>query len=501
MKKTKIENTRSSGIILHISSLPDDYGIGRMGKSAYEFVDWLALAGQKIWQILPLSPTSFGDSPYQSFSVNAGNPYFIDLELLTKEKLLKKSDYSRLDWGKDKSEIDYEKIFKNTFKVLKIAYKNFIKNVSDKSDFEAFKDNNKWVHSYGLFMALKTEHNGASWDMWEKDLVFRKEKAIKDAEKRLCEEIDFYAFLQYKFYEQWENLKTYANNKGIKILGDIPIYVAYDSVEVWEQPELFYLDEDKKPVEVAGCPPDCFSPTGQLWGNPLYNWEYHKETGYKFWIDRISAASKLYDTIRIDHFRGFDSYYSIPYGNKDAVIGKWNKGVGIELFKMVNNALGKIDIIAEDLGFITKSVERLLKKSGYPGMKVLEFGFEPNGKSGYLPHNFKNTNCVCYTGTHDNDTAYGWAMSLKGDELKYAKEYLGVKNKKAISEALVKLAWSSIADRAIAQMQDILGLGSEARMNIPSTLGTNWKFRTNKDMFTEELAVKLKNLTGIYNRI
>ncbi len=501
MKKNKTENTRSSGIILHISSLPNDYGIGRMGKAAYEFVDWLSLAGQKIWQILPLSPTSFGDSPYQSFSVNAGNPYFIDLELLTKEKLLKKSDYSRLDWGESDKEIDYEKIFKNTFRVLKIAYKNFIKTVSDKSDFENFKENNKWVYSYGLFMALKTEHKGASWDMWEKDLVFRKEKAIKDAEKRLCEEIDFYAFLQYKFYEQWENLKTYANDKGIKILGDIPIYVAYDSVEVWEQPELFYLDEEKKPVEVAGCPPDCFSPTGQLWGNPLYDWEYHQKTGYKFWIDRISAASKLYDTIRIDHFRGFDSYYSIPYGNKDAVIGKWNKGVGIELFKTVNNALGKIDIIAEDLGFITKSVERLLKKSGYPGMKVLEFGFEPDGKSGYLPHNFKSTNCVCYTGTHDNDTAMGWAMSLKGDELKYAKEYLGVKNKKAICEALVKLAWSSVADRAIAQMQDILGLGSEARMNIPSTLGTNWKFRTTKDMFTEELAVKLKSLTEIYNRI
>ena len=500
MKKSKEINTRSSGIILHISSLPDNYGIGRMGKSAYDFVDWLALAGQKIWQILPLSPTSFGDSPYQSFSVNAGNPYFIDLELLTKEKLLRKSDYSRLDWGDSDREVDYEKIFRNTFRVLKIAYKNFVKMGSDKAEFENFKEENPWVKSYGLFMALKTEHKGASWDLWEKDLVFRKETALKSAEKRLSEEIDFYAFLQYKFYEQWGKLKAYANQKGIKIIGDIPIYVAYDSVEVWEQPELFYLDSDKKPVEVAGCPPDCFSPTGQLWGNPLYNWDYHRQTGYKFWIDRISAATKLYDTIRIDHFRGFDSYYSIPFGNKDAVIGKWNKGVGIELFKTVNEALGKIDIIAEDLGFITKSVERLLKKSGYPGMKVLEFGFEPDGKSGYLPHNFKSTNCVCYTGTHDNDTAYGWAMSLKGEELKFAKEYLGAKSRKGICEGLVRLAWSSIADRAIAQMQDVLGLGSEARMNIPSTLGTNWKFRTTKEMFTPELAERLKNLTEIYNR-
>lgn len=490
---------------MHISSLPNDYGIGRMGKAAFEFVDWLYKAGQKIWQILPLSPTSFGDSPYQSFSVNAGNPYFIDLELLCDEKLLKKSDFSRLNWGKSETDVDYEKIFRNTFKVLKIAYKNFLEKCGNSADFgrdfEAFKKENGWVKSYGLFMALKTEHGGASWDLWESELVFREEKAVKEAEKRLEEEIDFYAFLQYKFYEQWGNLKAYANEKGIEILGDIPIYVAYDSVEVWEQPELFYLDDDKKPVEVAGCPPDCFSPLGQLWGNPLYDWDFHKESGFRFWIDRISAASRLYDIIRIDHFRGFDSYYSIPFGNTDAVVGKWNKGVGIELFKAVKAELGEIDIIAEDLGFITKSVERLLKKSGYPGMKVLEFGFEPDGKSGYLPHNFKSTNCVCYTGTHDNDTVMGWASSLKGEELKYCKEYLGVKNKKGICEGMLKLAWSSVADRAIAQMQDVLGLGSEARMNVPSTLGTNWRFRATADMFTDELAQKLKKLTEMYNRI
>lgn len=486
---------------MHISSLPDKYGIGRMGKAAYAFVDWLEKAGQKIWQILPLSPTSFGDSPYQSFSVNAGNPYFIDLELLCEEGLLEEEDYSGLDWGSCETDVDYEKIYKNTFPVLKTAYKNFMEKFPDDKAFFEFKKENPWVRSYGLFMALKAENNGASWDKWDRELVFRNPDAIKKAEKRLCEEIDFYSFLQFEFYSQWERLKSYANGKGIEILGDIPIYVAYDSVEVWEQPQLFYLDENKRPVEVAGCPPDYFSPLGQLWGNPLYDWDFHKKSGFEFWTERIGAARKLYDIIRIDHFRGFDSFYSIPFGSKDAVNGKWNKGPGIELFKAVKAQLGDVKIIAEDLGFITKSVERLLKKSGYPGMKVLQFGFEPDGKSGYLPHNFKSTNCVCYTGTHDNDTAAGWAKSLRGDELKYCKEYLGVKTRKGICDGMLRLAWSSIADRAIAQMQDVLELGSEARMNVPSTLGTNWRFRTTQDMFTDELAKKLRKYTEIYNRL
>lgn len=383
--------------------------------------------------------------------------------------------------------------------MLKIAYKNFLKK-GEVFQFEKFKSENPWTKSYGLFMALKSEHGGASWDKWEKELVFREEKALRDAEKRLCEEVDFYAFLQFEFYTQWQKLKSYTNEKGIEILGDIPIYVAYDSVEVWENPELFYLDDDKKPVDVAGCPPDCFSPLGQLWGNPLYDWDYHKKTGYEFWINRIDVARKLYDIVRIDHFRGFDSYYSIPFGNKDAVDGKWNKGVGIELFKAVKAKLGEVNIIAEDLGFITKSVEKLLKQSGYPGMKVLEFGFDPSGESVYLPHNFKNTNCVCYTGTHDNDTVVGWAKSLKGDELKFCKEYLGVKTRKGICDGMLRLAWSSVADRAIAQIQDVLQLGTEARMNIPSTLGENWKFRIEEGALTGELAEKLNRLTKIYNR-
>lgn len=493
-----MKTKRCSGVIMHISSLPDKHGTGKMGRAAYGFADWLEKAGQSIWQILPLSPTSFGDSPYQSFSVNAGNPYFIDFETLEKEGLLESKEYESLDWGKC-GDIDYEKVFKNTFPVLKKAYDRFAKKPD--IEYNKFCEENKWLGSYSLFMALKDEHKGASWDKWEKELVFRKPSAIKAAQKRLAKEIDFYSFLQYEFFKQWEELRSYANSKGIEILGDIPIYVAYDSVEVWERPELFYLDRDKKPVEVAGCPPDCFTPLGQLWGNPIYNWEEIKKDGYMFWIDRIAAAQKLYDIIRIDHFRGFDSFYSIPFGSENAINGKWNKGVGIDLFKAVKEALGQVNIVAEDLGFITKSVERLLKKSGYPGMKVLEFGFEPGGKSEYLPHNFKSSNCVCYTGTHDNDTALGWANTLKGEELKYAKEILGVKTRNAMPQAMIKLAWSSIADRAIAQMQDILGLDSKARMNIPSTLGTNWKWQADPEDFTDELAIKLHRLTENYNRI
>lgn len=484
---------------MHISSLPSPYGIGRMGKEAYEFVDWLESAGQKVWQILPLSPTSFGDSPYQSFSVNAGNPYFIDLDTLIEEGFLTKTDVEKYDWGSDSSNVDYEKIFNNTFPLLKQAYKNFIQK-GNISRFKSFKKENSWTKNYGLFMALKSQHNGASWDKWEKELAFCEEKAMENAEKTLCDEIDFYAFLQYEFYKQWSALKQYANEKGIQILGDIPIYVAYDSVEVWTKPELFYLDSLKRPVEVAGCPPDCFSPLGQLWGNPLYDWPYHEFTGYEFWLDRIKAAQKLYDIIRIDHFRGFDSFYAIPFGSPDAVNGRWVKGVGYDLFKTVKMELGDVNIIAEDLGFITKSVEKLLKKCGFPGMKVLEFGFDSTAKSPYLPHNFQNSNCVCYTGTHDNDTVVGWAKSLKGKELNFCKQYLNVKTRKGICEGMIRLAWSSVSDLAIAQIQDVLELGSASRMNIPSTIGTNWKFRVTPDALTPEIAEKLKHLTQLYNR-
>lgn len=489
---------RSSGIILHISSLPGKYGIGRMGSEAYRFADWLEKAGQSVWQILPLSPTGFGDSPYQSFSVCAGNPYFIDFDTLAEEKLLKKNDYCRMDWGGE-GRTDYQKVFKNNAKVLKKAYRNFLKK--DRSQLDGFISENPWVRSYGLFMALKDEHSGASWDRWEKELVFRQPAAIKAAEKRLAAESDFYAFCQFQFFKQWNALRKYVNSKGISIVGDIPIYVAYDSVEVWERPELFLLDKNKRPVEVAGCPPDCFAPLGQLWGNPIYNWETLRKQNFSFWVERFRSAQKLYDVIRIDHFRGFDSYYSIPFGDKTAQFGRWNKGVGMELFKAVKQQLGDLDIIAEDLGFITKSVERLLKRSGYPGMKVLEFGFDPDGKSVYLPHNFTTPECICYTGTHDNETLTGWAASLKGEQLKFAKEYLGVKSKKAMPEAMVRLAWSSIAKLAVAQMQDILGVGKEGRMNFPSTLGGNWEWRLSGGELTDQLADKLYRLTALYNRL
>lgn len=316
----------------------------------------------------------------------------------------------------------------------------------------------------------------------------------------MADEIEFFKFIQYKFYEQWFELKKYANDKGIEIIGDIPIYVAYDSADVWSKPELFKLNKDGSPIEVAGCPPDVFSPKGQLWGNPIYNWNAHKKDNYSWWVSRIKYASKIYDVVRIDHFRGFESYYTIPFGSKDAVVGKWCKGPDYELFKTLEDKLGKLNIIAEDLGFITPEVQQLLDKTGFPGMKVLQFGFD-NPKSQYLPHNFKSSNCIAYTGTHDNDTIKGWVYSQDKKTIKFCKKYLNIKKKKRLPWAIVELTWSSVAYIAVAQMQDLLDIGSEGRMNTPSTLGNNWQFRTQKSDFTNELAQKIYELNELYNRL
>lgn len=489
---------RASGILMHISSLPGEYGIGKLGKEAYDFVDFLVSAKQTYWQVLPISPTSYGDSPYQSFSVFAGNPYFIDFDTLEKEGLLRKSQYEDVFWGESQTEVDYSAIYENVFKVLKLAYKNFSKK-PDKA-FDRFLRKNKWTHDYGLFMALKFAHDGKAWYEWEDELRICKKEAIAKAREKYSEEILFWQFLQFKYYEQWGDLKKYANKKGVKIIGDIPIYVALDSVDVWMNPKYFLLDKNKDPIDVAGCPPDCFSPLGQLWGNPLYRWDKMESDGFKWWIERIKFASNIYDTVRIDHFRGFDSYYAIPFGNKDATIGEWRKGVGIKLFKAVNEKLGKIDIIAEDLGFITKSVERLLKKSGYPGMKVLEFAFDKDGKSVYLPHNFKDKNSVVYTGTHDNETIAGWVKSQKKEDIDFCRKYLGVKRNKDIPWVMIRLAWGSVSDTAIAQMQDFLELDNTARMNTPSTVGNNWKWRMDKSSLSETLSDKIAELTTIFDR-
>jgi 4-alpha-glucanotransferase len=488
---------RASGILLHISSLSGDYGIGKMGKKAYEFADFLKKSKQKYWQILPLSPTSYGDSPYQSFSVHAGNPYFIDFETLEKDGLLKSEDYKSIDWG-EPGAVDYGLIYDKVFGVLKIAYENYKKTGG--SECENFAEENRWVTEYALFMSLKFAHGGAAWYEWEEPLKMFEPKAVSAACAKYRDDMGFWVFLQYEYAKQWKALKKYVNGLGIEIIGDIPIYVAYDSVEVWTRPELFLLDEEKTPIDVAGCPPDVFTAKGQLWGNPLYRWDVMEEQGYAWWIERLRAACTTYDIVRIDHFRGFESYYTIPYGNKDAIIGEWRKGPGMKLFKAVKAAIGRQNIIAEDLGFITKDVAKLLKASGYPGMKVLEFAFDPEGKSTYLPHNFASPNCVCYTGTHDNETAAGWVKSASRKELKFCRSYLNVKRNRDIPRGMIRAAWASSAKTAIAQMQDFLELDSSARMNIPSTVGTNWKWRMTGEELTDSLAEEIAELTVIYDR-
>ena len=489
---------RKSCIIFHISSLPSEYGIGKMGRHAFEFVDFLKNSGVKCWQILPLSQTSYGDSPYQSFSVNAGNPYFIDFEILEGDGLLKREEYSDIVWESNSKKVDYSIIYNNCFDVLRIAYSRF--RASKFPAYKKFCDTNvSWLEEYAMFMALKFKNGGKAWYEWENDISMHKFKAISDVKKELKKEIGFFKFIQFEFNRQWTALKSYANENDIEIVGDIPIYCALDSVEAWCEPKLFWFDKKRRPVRVAGCPPDDFSPTGQLWGNPLYDWEYHKKTGYKWWIDRISSATKLYDIVRIDHFRGFESYYTIPYGNEDATVGEWKKGPNYEIFRLAEEKLGKLNIIAEDLGFITPEVREMLDNCGYPGMKVLQFGFD-DGENENLPHNFTTTNCFAYTGTHDNETLNGWIETLDKKSLKFAKKYLNVKKKSDIPMAVVRAAWSSVAEVAVAQMQDFLDSPADARMNTPSTLGNNWQFRANKSDFTEELAKKIRKLNKLYNR-
>lgn len=489
---------RKSCILMHISSLPSEYGIGKMGRHAFAFVDFLKKAEVKCWQILPLSPTSYGDSPYQSFSVNAGNPYFIDFEILEGDGLLERQEYASIAWDTNPEKVDYALIYDHCFDVLRVAYSRF-----KPSAFPQYKkfctDNKSWLDEYGLFMALKFMHNGKAWYEWENDIAMHKPKAAAAAKKELKKEIGFYKFIQFEFSRQWTELKKYANDNGIEIIGDIPIYCALDSVEAWASPKLFAFDKKHCPTAVAGCPPDDFSPTGQLWGNPLYDWDYHKKTGYEWWINRIKAASELYDIVRIDHFRGFESYYTIPYGNEDATIGEWKKGPNHELFRLAEEKLGKLNIIAEDLGFITPEVREMLDSCEYPGMKVLQFGFS-NGENEHLPHNFANTNCFAYTGTHDNETLIGWVNKMDSKSLKFTKKYLNVKKKSEIPMAVIRAAWGSVAMVAAAQIQDFLGSPADGRMNTPSILGGNWQFRTKESDFTPALAKKIRRLNRLYNR-
>ena len=487
---------RTNGILMPVFSLPSAYGIGDMGPEAYRFVDFLDKAGQSFWQILPLNPTNYGDYPYQSFSTFAGHPYFVSPDLLIEDGLLTEDEVDSFDFGDDPEHVNYGKLYNNRLPMLKIAFSRF----EGGEDYERFvTENNEWLDGYALFMTIKNLHQDKGWTDWEDDYRFRKPEAIERVRCEHADLIDLYKFIQYEFDLQWKALKAYANEKMIRIIGDVPIYVAYDSADVWCSPELFALDENKKPIEVAGCPPDPFSPTGQLWGNPLYDWDYHRETGYKWWISRLQYAAKLYDVLRIDHFRGFESYYTIPFGNTDAVKGKWRKGPNKALFQTAKKALGELNIIAEDLGFITPGVRKMLDALGYPGMKVLQFGFDSDPDNEHLPHNFKTPHCIAYTGTHDNQTLRGWVETADKKTIKYAKSYLRCK-KSQIPDEMVAACWQSIAEIAVAQMQDFLHAPASGRMNTPSVLGGNWMYRTSSDQFTPELAKEIRKLNRTYGR-
>lgn len=489
---------RKSGILLPMSSIPSKYGIGTFGKKAYEFVDWLKRSGQSYWQVLPFGPTGYGDSPYQSFSTFAGNPYFIDLELLMEEGLLTKQECDGYDFGGNDSYIDYEKMYYARFLVLKKAFERFDENAQE---YQAFVEKEKlWLNDYALFMAIKNKFDGKSFAKWDEDIKTRQPEAMQRYEKECANEIAFYKFQQFYFAKQWHDLKKYANENGVEIIGDIPIYVAFDSTDTWANPELFQIDENMQPIAVAGCPPDAFSKTGQLWGNPLYKWEYHRSTNYEWWMRRIAHCYELYDVVRIDHFRGFDEYYAIPYGNLTAEIGQWEKGPGYELFEVMKEKLGERRVIAEDLGFLTESVFELVKKTGFPGMKILQFAFDSREESDYLPHNFPN-NCVVYTGTHDNDTVVGWWKTFHKEDKAFAKKYLNIRSTKDIHKPFIRACMASVADTVIIPMQDYLGLGNEARVNTPSTLGENWKWRMTDGQFDEQLADEIYELTKVYYRL
>ncbi|WP_077612379.1 4-alpha-glucanotransferase [Clostridium sp. Marseille-P2415] len=491
---------RECGILLPVASLPSKYGIGAFSKEAYEFIDLLKKAGQHYWQILPLGPTGYGDSPYQSFSAFSGNPYFIDLDELVKEGLLTKTECEAVDFGKDPRDIDYEKMYFNRFPLLRKAYMRWKEQGHTSEEPKGVLGGETAL--YCFYMAVKNHFDGKSWILWDEDIRLRRPEAVARYEKELADETGFYGFLQMEFEKQWSRLKAYANERGIRIIGDMPIYVAFDSSDSWFHPELFQFDENCEPIAVAGCPPDGFSAAGQLWGNPLYRWEYHRETDYEWWMKRMEYSFRLYDVVRVDHFRGFDAYYSIPAGSENAVFGTWEKGPGIDIFNRMREKFGKLDIIAEDLGFLTASVLKLVKDTGFPGMKVLEFAFDSREESDYLPHNY-TPNCVVYTGTHDNNTIRGWYEDLSPEDRQLAVDYLN--NAGTLEEEIhwdfIRLALASVAKLAVIPVQDYLGLGGEARINEPSTLGKNWRWRMLSGEITEELAEKCRKIAKLYGRV
>ncbi len=495
-----MEFPRQSGILLHLTSLPGKYGIGTLGKAAFKFVDFLIESGQKLWQILPLSPTGFGDSPYQCFSAFAGNPLLINLEQLIDNQWISTDDIPA-DIVFDDNFVDYGKLFHFKFPILQKAYKGYIKKTTkvERKKFDNFCNTHKtWLNDYALFMAIKNENQGAAWTKWQPELATQQPEALAEMEKKLSEEIEIQKFMQYIFFCQWLEIKAYANKNEVKIVGDIPIYVSLDSADAWSAPKNFLFDDDNKPIAVAGVPPDFFSATGQLWGNPLFDWKKMRADGFVWWLQRIKANLLLYDVIRIDHFRGFAGFWSVPFESETAENGKWEKALGHDLFETVEKQLGKIPIIAEDLGVITEDVEALRDGFDFPGMKILQFAFGDTADNIFLPHNYIK-NSVVYTGTHDNDTIISWFDNLPDEQQEHILAYLGAQ-KEDICWSMIRSAFASVSHTAIIPLQDILGLGANARMNTPSVAEGNWSWRFEEGQITKKHIKKLYELTKLYGR-
>ena len=493
---------RSSGILFHPTSLPGKYGIGTLGKEAYAFIDFLKKSRQKLWQIFPLGPTGYGDSPYQSFSSFAGNPYLIDFDLLIEAHLLSEEDLRDVFFGDNEEYIDYGAIYNQKYPLLRKAYENFKSsdNHEMRENLEHFKrENASWLNDYSLYISLKNHFNGLPWNEWAHDIKNREHGAMEHYKNELADDIEYHNFIQFLFFKQWGDVKRYANENGIKIIGDIPIFVAADSSDAWANPEIFLFDEERKPVKVAGVPPDYFSATGQLWGNPLYNWQKLKETNYSWWVERVRANLSTCDIIRIDHFRGFEAYWAVPYGDDTAINGQWEPGPGIDLFNAIKSQLGELPIIAEDLGLMTQGVIDLREATGFPGMKILVFAFDSGEENDYLPHTYTK-NCVVYTGTHDNDTLIGWFQKAKEEDRQFARDYLNSRSDDEIHWDAIRGAWSSVASMAISPVQDFLGLGSEARINTPGVAAGNWQWRLRHGVLTDELAERIAKLTRVYSR-
>ena len=490
---------RCSGVLMPMSSLPSPYGIGTMGKSAYHYVDFLKAAGQKYWQLLPLCPTSQGDSPYSSFSTFAGNPYFIDLDLLIRDKLLRAKDLEGIEWGEDPQQVDYGRMYGARYAVLHRAFVNGREKLA--AEVAAFRQENAWVENYALYMALKGHFGMLRWTEWpDEEIRMHRPAAVERYSALLREEMDFQIFVQVLFFHQWAALRAYAHKKGVSFIGDIPIYVALDSADVWSEPQFFQLDQNNVPKEVAGVPPDAFTADGQLWGNPLYDWDAMRADGYGWWIRRIDGAKKLYDVIRIDHFRGFESYWSVHYGETTAKNGKWMPGPGMGLVKILTSWFSDLDFIAEDLGYITPGVRKLVEDSGMPGMKIMQFAFDAHGDSDYLPHNCE-ANSVCYIGTHDNDTVMGWLKNTGLSDRRFAARYMHITEDEGWCWGMIRAGMATASNLFVVQMQDLLELPGSCRMNVPGKPEGNWRWRMLPGADSKELAKKLRQYTETFRRV